>query len=396
VTHARDEEVRAIAQRLAAEAGNPSGRDLDFWLQAERLHDERAIEAGFSPRQIYANFMQRFYAGFDHRTPVKADADFGYTKADDLGHRFLHSVAESQALLKALQQSKNQRDLFDVSILTDKTDFEDMAKRSLLMSDTSLLGDQAEASIPFYRRDDYVEDAYGACQHTDFYGNIDPANLTLWLEALRPNLVKGDLFFLPHTRTDHQMQMFGGRGVEDHRIFEAVVRAGRVKSFATEQVAKQKFITFLAEVPLPTVNEVPLATFATAYNDNIAAANHLKEALRERFFELESAKVSELAETSMKKIGNRIAREARVAVSDLKAVTRRSAVQTAGVALGTGIAILAAINVQAFAAMAPLISGAGGLAAVYKAIDGFLESKAKRAANPYLFIWLLSRSSDGA
>ncbi|UGY25475.1 MULTISPECIES: DUF2934 domain-containing protein [Bradyrhizobium] len=39
------DEIRARARQLWQEAGRPTGRDLDFWLQAEReLADDEAID----------------------------------------------------------------------------------------------------------------------------------------------------------------------------------------------------------------------------------------------------------------------------------------------------------------------------------------------------------------
>jgi hypothetical protein len=39
------DEIRARARQLWQEAGRPAGRDLDFWLQAEReLADDEAID----------------------------------------------------------------------------------------------------------------------------------------------------------------------------------------------------------------------------------------------------------------------------------------------------------------------------------------------------------------
>ncbi|WP_338832246.1 DUF2934 domain-containing protein [Bradyrhizobium sp. 27S5] len=39
------DEIRARARQLWQEAGRPAGRDLDFWLQAERdLADDETIE----------------------------------------------------------------------------------------------------------------------------------------------------------------------------------------------------------------------------------------------------------------------------------------------------------------------------------------------------------------
>ncbi|WP_338695808.1 MULTISPECIES: DUF2934 domain-containing protein [unclassified Bradyrhizobium] len=41
----KQDEIRARARQLWQEAGRPAGRDLDFWLQAEReLADDEAID----------------------------------------------------------------------------------------------------------------------------------------------------------------------------------------------------------------------------------------------------------------------------------------------------------------------------------------------------------------
>ena len=45
-----DDEVRAIAYHIWEEEGRPSGRDLDHWLKAEAIWNEREEPAEFIAR----------------------------------------------------------------------------------------------------------------------------------------------------------------------------------------------------------------------------------------------------------------------------------------------------------------------------------------------------------
>jgi hypothetical protein len=170
-----------------------------------------------------------------------------------------------------------------------------------------------------------------------------------------------------------------------------VIRNGRVKTFNTDLRERQSFLKFLAEVPLPVVGEIDLGRFARVYNEEIDAANTLKAMLRERFLELDIAKGSELPEAAILKVGIRLEREAKLAVNDIKRLCKKDTVQAAGVLLGTSVAILAALNVEMFSAAAPLISGAGGLAALYRLLDSHIDNRHKVQDNPFLFLWILKK-----
>jgi hypothetical protein len=46
----REEQIRCRAHELWEQAGKPEGREMDFWLQAER---EIASEQGETPKQLF-------------------------------------------------------------------------------------------------------------------------------------------------------------------------------------------------------------------------------------------------------------------------------------------------------------------------------------------------------
>lgn len=396
--YSREDRIRTLAQSLAERAGNPPGRDLEFWLQAERLHDEDCQgDEPRSPRQTYANFMQRFFAAWD-RGDWPGDARASYQGGETMGNRFLRMVHDDERLLSTLvaRTGAADRQLFDVSLLTETGEIEEMSKRSLLMTDTALLGSSSPTFTDFLRLDTSVDDYLSMIQGERYGANLSHEFLTPWLEAMRPNLERGEIFLLPKTGREEYCQGFSGTPWTERHIFDAVVRSGRVKTFFDGDVSRQAFIRFIAEVPIPTVNDVGLQTFSTVYNEDIDALNALKEVLRERFLDLEMAKVAENAETSFLKIGNRIARESRLAANDIRSVAKRGAVQAAGVALGTGLAVLTAVNTAMLPDLTPLISGAGGLAALYKLVDARLENKSRLEANPYLFLWLLKKEAMAA
>lgn len=363
---------------------------------AEKEHDKSIAAWATSPKDVYANFMDKFFTDWDAVSWQPCPSIMSYAGGRHLGTAYLEAVHQNRRMLEALcdVQKRESWGLFDVSLLTEIEDFESLTKRSLLMTDTALLSNSSDTFQEFLCIDTInPQDPYQLCQNMVYRSNTDPEFLKGWLSGLRSNLCSGQLFCLP--RTDQQHQMEGGRSerpVENH-LYDAVIKNGRVKVLQTENKAKQSFITYLAEVPIPMVNDVSLSNFAEVYNEEFEARNTLKLLLREKFLELDLAKGGELPETILAKIGVKLEREAKLACKDLHRIAKREAVQASGVVFATGVAILAALNMELFTQTAPLISGAGGMAALLKLLESHYENQKKVEDCPYLFLWLLKKSA---
>ena len=397
MSYDREKHIRQLAYQKSEKAGHPIGMENRFWLEAEKEYDSNLFENSNQPTDIYSNFMQKYYSLID-----SIYGFYNYEKDKNilskLGEEYIKMIHNNRDSFQNLFNTNKRKNwgLYDVSFLSNDTDINEISKRSLLMSDSTLIG-QSGNNRTYSIHKEYVEynDPYNTGGSEYYVSNFDAEKLGDWLVSLKTNLERGQMFCLPQTQIDvHVQGDHGGSSSTYDRnyLYDAVIKNGKVKTFQNDNLPKNKFIQYLAEVPIPIINDVSLKSFADIYNSEIDASNNLKLLLRERFLELDLAKNSTIAETDLLKIGNKISKESVTACKDLRRLNKRRAIQASGVTLGAGLATLACINLELFADYKFLISGASGLGAILKLIDQHFVFGEMKTNNNYLFLWLLQRA----
>jgi hypothetical protein len=389
----RTEEIRKLAYQKAQNAGFPQGRDMDFWLEAEAEFDVIVCTQASSPREIYSNFMQRFYE--------LANSN-GWNDDYTRGLEFLALVNDSSNYLGHILNVERRCEwgLYDISIMTDSTELGDFVKRSLLMCDTSLIAPPGEFQGEWIYQNlmsDFVGDRYSDITISANLGT--PDSWGKWLKECEMALKNGSIFILPKVKQRHVRSLMATPIEEecstpkDDLIFDAIVKSGKAKTFWTKDILKQKFITFLAEVELPIPQHINLPKFVDLYYSEIDAANSLKSVLREHFLNIEGQLGAESFMAGIKKSSVQLARDARHATNDLCRLNNKRTVHAAGAMLAMATGILVALNLEQLQNNLSLISGGIGLSFLYSLLKEHQNDKAKQKDNPCLFLWLLQRNS---
>jgi hypothetical protein len=386
----RFKEIERIAYLLAEEAGFPEGQDLSFWLAAEKEYDRNLVATAKEPRQIYRAFAERFFSR----------ADIDWADHEHVAKQYLHDSLEYPWYFASLPGTAADRAdrIYDVALLSGDSELDDLSKRSLLLTDTSLLGIDGDAYNTFHEEVQYESVVYGRKDSTYWRSNVkDLSGLGRWLISVRPSLLGGDLFFLPKAKKEEQsyndwkMENYRSETVGENFFFDAIIRERRVKKIWTPKDLKAEFIRFLAEIPVPIIEGLSMEDFVKVYYDENDSACKLKYALREHFFSLDLAATSEHSEEKLLKIGNKIAKDASKAVQDIEFITRKQAVIAAGAVFTTALGILAAVDMASLGQFAALIGGAGGAGGLLGAVQQEFVKRKARNDNPYTFFWLLSR-----
>ncbi len=388
----RFKEIERGAYLRAEEAGFPDGQELSFWLAAEKKYDRKFVATAKEPRQVYATFAERFFSRLD----------IDWANHEHVAKEYLHDVLGHPWYFASLPDSAADRAdrVYDVALLSGDSDLDDLSKRSLLLTDTSLLGIDGGAYHVFDEKLTYYSETYGDKDGTSWRSNVkDLSGLGRWLTSVKPSLLSGELFFLPKAEKieeslhDWDMEHDRSERLEKNFFFDAIIRERRVKKIWTPKVLKAEFIRFLAEIPVPIIEGLSMEDFVKVYYDEHDSASKLKYALREHFWALDLAATSERSEEKLLRIGNKITKDARKAVRDIKFLTRKQAVGAAGAGFATALGILAAVDVTSLGQFASLIGGAGGAGALLGAVQQEFEKRKARNDNPYTFFWLLSRAN---
>lgn len=357
----RENRIRQIAYELSEKAGFPPDSDERFWLQAEQQHDTNLNQWAGTPADIYSSHMQRFYGRWEVEK-LKIEPEFTeYLGGKTIGNFYLQDMRDEKELSEAILNLRRNETwgLYDVSLLNAFEDLDEMTKRSLLMTDSSLLASDSEArhtymrfdagakawaddeeawrrqmqNLPASRRYPFTSLAPDAHQ-LEYFSNFAADHIDEWLTQLRPMLEQGKIFLLPRTRhTKVFSANVGGNSydIHDNVMFDAIVRNGRVKTFFSDSPEKQSFIKFLAEVPLPVIGDVSLEVFAKVYSHEIEATNMLKSVLRENFLALDLAKGAQMPDTALMKVEEQSCNERRSWLSEIfKELAKRTSSRPRG------------------------------------------------------------------
>lgn len=387
----RFEEIQRRAFLLAEKAGFPEGKDQTFWLAAEEEYDRDLVKTTIEPRQIYRAFSERFF----NRT------DIDWKDHEYVAKQFLHDAINHSWYFKDLPEKPADRAdrLFDVSLLSGDGELDDLSKRSLLLTDTSLLGIDDAAIHTFHYEKLYENPVYDRIDEIRGVANVrDLLGFGRWLVSVRPAMLSGELLFLPRAKKEegafdgYNSDYNRNETVGENYFHDAIIKNRRVKQIWTPRVLKAEFIRFVAEIPVPIIDGTSMEDFVKIYFDEQDSACKLKYALREHFFSLDLAATSENSDEKLLKIGNKIAKDAVKAIQDIELITRKQAVIAAGAGITATIGILAAVNIASLGEFAALIGGTGGAGALLGAVQHEFEKRKARNDNPYTFFWLLSKA----
>ncbi|MFJ4895042.1 hypothetical protein ACIP5U_34400 [Streptomyces sp. NPDC088788] len=321
------------------------------------------------------------------------------------------------------------RSRYYVGLGIDDSHFDDVTKRSVMISDTLLLSHATSqtfhfvgsygysdnsvrnstiydgdgpgatamhghpgASFPLRKADDIPathsrETSYG-------FHCPDLESLGQWLISAKPLLKSGLAWYLPNYST--RTQSLNIRESEIHygnpRHVEAVdylLRDGRAVEMSGVEPTTGDHVREILRIDLPFLEGVSLRDFSDITLNEFASYSSFRNFLRSQFIELDLSMNDVQSQRAVHKISLQIADEIHSMESQIRKVKRTRAVSVAGGALGTVTASLVAVYGPSLG-QAVTALGLGGAGGIWGIISSIAQNETRRVDKWY-YVWALSR-----
>jgi len=351
----------------------------------------------------YAKFMQKFYKECDEADePESLAMSFAKYCKDTIFRGALPiGLSTGVTLSPALKQLKN------VSMLNANSSMEFITKRTLLISETSILthseGDQRQ--FDFFFSEGHAS-GWSDDELTYYLKCSDLESVGIWLKACKPLLVSGKIFYMPNiivnqireldypgvfSRTEYvqkPLQDYVLNVAKDNKKLIQEGTSKEIETFRFQPKAVSKFIHPLMETEIPFIDNVGLETFSKISVDETEALDSFRSYLRTKFIDLEAAEGSEQQERELTKISFEIQDGIKKLQSDFKSLSRKTAFQATGATIALTTAILVAVNANMFGKIPELLGVSGGVFGVAKMFNDFFGEKSDLKESPYYYLWL--------
>lgn len=352
----------------------------------------------------YGKFMREFYKEYDETDePESLAMSFAKYCKGTIFSDALHVVlnAGGVTLSPAIKQLKN------VSMLNDNSSMEFITKRTLLISETSILthieGNQQQFDYEF---SDGHASGFSDDELTYYLKCSDLVSVGKWLKACKPLLVEGKIFYMPNiilnqvreldypgvfSRKEYVRQPLQNYVLNVVQDNKKLVQEGTNKEIETirfQPKTVSKFIHPLMETEIPFIDNVGLETFSKISVDEAEALDSFRSYLRMKFIDLEATEGSEQQERELTKISFEMQDGVKKLQSDFKSLSRKTAFQATGATVALTTAILVAVNANMFGKIPELLGVSGGVFGVAKMFNDYFSEKSDLKESPYYYLWL--------
>jgi hypothetical protein len=378
------------ATRITREGNISSKSDLDVWLEAERLIDNQIFGQDLQPKEFYGSLMTKFFMEQNSNTA---------SGEEDVAKSFIGFIFKNDHYFRKISEYKNKSRFWNVALLSENASLSFLTKRSLLLSDTTLLGHSNEPNIVY---DISYDTGSGKLVYTDTYylSNCpDLSELGTWLTACQPLLESGEAFYYPKTAEQYHQEDWspGGELREeifntDH-IFDALITSRKVVELGELSSHTKNLIHMITEIEIPVIDNVSIENFTKITCDEHESFEIFRDFLRQNFLDLLENEGNEHFEKNLQKIGININSGARKIASDIKQLRRKTAIRSIQAAIGFVVATLVAINSNFASNIAPLLGSAGGLTSFLGIIERHQDEFSKLKGDNFYYIWLLENKT---
>lgn len=345
--------------------------------------------------------MSRF---FDYTESIRHSADMA-AMAAEYG-RFLWKHDRAARLLKD-KQNDRARFYMGLSVVGDNESFERVTKRAALISDTLLLSHEATSKLHDLGRKGFlttgpkpgmsVLDAYGVSdpRRRTNYGIHCPSlrELGSWLVDTERLLRAGLSWYLP---TYSILEPTGARShtmpAERAKAVDYLIKDGRAIDMSGANPIKSRLIRPILTIDLPFIDGVGLRDFSQITVDEFDSYSALRDFLRLRLLDLDTAMTAVDSERALTKLGLEIKNEIRAFQSEMESAKRKRLLIGSGAAIGTVSAALIGVYGEALQAAVTTIGATGG---IWSFITSLADNDTKSLRqDKWNYAWILSRKAD--
>lgn len=293
-----------------------------------------------------------------------------------------------------------------VGLSTNVSDFADLTKRSILVTDTLLLshGRTGKSEIVCKEPARRIGPRYGSpasylCGREFTMQCPDFDSVGRWLLNSEPLLRAGLAWHLPQfrvTQFSHKEDLKPEPDYDHDAIFTAfdyLVRDRRAVDLSGATPEKSALVRPILQIDLPFIEGVDLPTFGKITIDEFEAYLGFRRFLRQQFLNLDQSVNAVQSQRELDKIGLDIEDQVHAMKAEMNRIRRKRAVAASGACVGTATTILAAVYGPAFKEAIQMLGASGGAWGLLTAIAENSPRKEFRE-NKWYYVWVLQRKAS--
>ncbi|TDV43215.1 hypothetical protein [Actinophytocola oryzae] len=363
--------------------------------------------------EIVARQMRQFFRSLREIRPEGVAKSYGAFQWDRV----------NESLDNAIELS---RDRYHISLSTARENFDQLTKRTALVSDTLLLchdwtGTYHGIGESGPKGRDYISPKYTVAdsnyavaewqtqqrehdarqgESTTVYGMHCPDldELGRWLLGARDLLEAGLVWYLPSysvvthhvgERRDPYLQTYGA--LERAKAVDFLVRDGRAVDTSDVWPTKSHLVRPLMQVDLPFMDGLSMRDFSKVTLEEFASYSAFRDFLRRSFLEMDQSLDAVQSDQEIAKLGLRIREQVRAARAEMELVRRKRAVAVTGAVVGTVATVLVAVCGSVLAAAITALGASGGL---WSYMNAAAENSTRLLCETnWHYVWVLARKS---
>lgn len=317
----------------------------------------------------------------------------------------------------ALYKNRNNRGFINyietseyknLALLNKFEDKFDMCKRTLLISDVSILWETGLENqaycIEEYREPGGASYVNPSVYNYDAYLKTKSINdLGRFLKGNRELIESGYTVYIPNIMVDYR---------EDNNLlgdineilnpsedtFESLLKG---KSSSSCQLSRRfiedKYLRVVTEIEIPYIDDCPESVLIKIIEKYTKEFSNFRLYLKEELIKLKEENGSNSFDTDIKKIGIDIQKGVNVLNSDIKKLNRHALMKAgSGFVIGCTVATLVAINGAVFnmntlEQLLTYLGAGGGIISMSNFIESYLNNKQDMKEKPFYFVWLLHK-----
>jgi hypothetical protein len=301
--------------------------------------------------------------------------------------------------------------LHNIGILTEDVNLDFITKRASIVSDSAVFSHFHNKKKIFFHKD-FKQPRVDEDSITSSFDCPNLNELGAWLEACKPLLVEGVIFYLPSIHMNFRVySLYSGNYAAPSvnetervtsKVYDFIVKNKKLivpdKSLKTmNSIVENKTKTLLFRpilaIDIPFIDTVSLIDFAKISADEGESLQRFRDFLRAQLFELGKKENDEYYDSELEKFSIELRDGVRKLKSDYMALNRKSVFHAIGATAAAFTAFLVAINSNAFGMLPGILGAGGGILGFSKVLEEYLSERHKMSNNNFYYLWLLSRKT---
>lgn len=298
----------------------------------------------------------------------------------------------------------------NIALLNKFEDKFDMCKRTLLISDMSILW-EVDSEINTYCIEEYRERGGSSYANPRVYNydaylkTKDINNLGKFIKDNRDLIERGYSIYIPNVIVDFREDnnLFGDRNKilsPSEDVFTSLLKD---KSSSSCQMSRKfvedKYLRIITEIEIPYIDSCSNSVLIKTIEDHIKEFSNFQIYLKEEFIKLNEENGSNTFDASIKKIGLNMQKGVNALNSDIKkinqhALTRMGSSFVIGCTMATLVAINGTFfNMTTLEQLLTYLGAGGGIISMANFLEDYLNKKQDIKDQPFYFVWLLHKKN---